>query len=241
MRSALIIGAGEIGLPLAEILQDVDVRDIDEHPGLHLQYDWLHICYPWSEGFVQITVDYVKRYKPKYCVIHSTVIPGSSANVQQGVEASVIYSPVRGRHGSMMADICYYSKFMTGRNAGIACYYFEQAGMPVYLFDGPMRALELAKLWETSYTALLIAWAQELKRYEQELDIDPGAVLKITREVAHLPEYEFYPGFIEGHCLMPNLELLSLIHQSAMVDAVQASNSEAREWRDGERHRAVKL
>lgn len=238
--SALIIGAGEIGLPLAEIL-GADMRDVNEPVGLSAQYDWLHICYPWSDEFVNITVDYVERYRPAYCVIHSTAVPRASASVQQKVLASVAYSPVRGRHGSMAVDMRRYLKFVAGRDDGIVCHYFEQVGIPSCPFDGPMRELELAKLWETSYTALLIVWAQELKRYEQELDIDPGMVLEITRDVKHLPDHRFYPGFIGGHCLMQNLELLDRIRPSLMVDAVKASNEEAREWQDGKRHRAAKL
>lgn len=245
MDHALVIGDGEVGGPLAGIIGEVyqvHMRDVEEARGLRDRYAWLHVCYPWSDSFVAVTAGYIERYDPMYCVVHSTVVPGASAAVQERTPACrVIYSPVRGRHGDMAADMQKYTKYVAGRGAATARTYFDRAGIPAALFPYPMRVLELAKLWETSYTALLITWSQELRRFSEALGVDRAAVLELTREVEHLPRKRFYPGHIGGHCLVQNLDLLDALRESPLVQAIRVSNELAKEWANGVRHGVSEL
>ena len=63
-RNILVIGLGEIGAPLLEIVKgtynaqglDIEVREITE------SIDLIHICYPYSENFIQTSIDYIKRF-----------------------------------------------------------------------------------------------------------------------------------------------------------------------------------
>ena len=70
------------------------------------------------------------------------------------------------------------------------------------------EALELAKLLETTYFGLLIAWAQEMNRFAETANADYLEVGKFFREIGYLPNVLFQPGFIGGHCVMPNIALL---------------------------------
>ena len=71
----LVIGLGEIGKPLKEVLEQVYPvigRDIDpvEIPG---KIGVLHICYPYQvNDFVELTVNYIEQYQPAFTVVHST-------------------------------------------------------------------------------------------------------------------------------------------------------------------------
>jgi hypothetical protein len=95
------------------------------------------------------------------------------------------------------------------------------------------EVLEIAKLFETTYFGLLIAWAQEMDRFHESLGTDYWESLRFVEEIDFLPPVGFQPGFIGGHCVMPNLELLDQVRRSPFVDAIRASNAErAREWEE---------
>ena len=80
---------------------------------------------------------------------------------------------------------------------------------------------ELAKLTETTYFALLIAWAQTVDRWCDELDADYDEVVSFYDEIPFFPPVKYFPGVIGGHCAMPNIELLSQTHESPFLDAIR--------------------
>jgi UDP-glucose 6-dehydrogenase len=86
------------------------------------------------------------------------------------------------------------------------------------------EALELAKLLETTYFGLLIAWAQEMNRFSETVSADYVEVGKFFREIAYLPNVLFQPGFIGGHCVMPNIDLLQQRFPSEFLQVVKGSN-----------------
>ena len=87
----LIIGAGEIGNALSDILSKSFNTLIRDKEDFKIQgIEVLHICYPWSKDFIKSTREYIKEYQPKYTVIHSTVPVGTSRKLGS------FHSPVRG-------------------------------------------------------------------------------------------------------------------------------------------------
>jgi UDP-N-acetyl-D-mannosaminuronate dehydrogenase len=86
------------------------------------------------------------------------------------------------------------------------------------------EALELAKLLETTYFGLLITWAQEMNRFAQALTVDYLEVGKFFDEIPYLPSVLFQPGYIGGHCVMPNINLLQQRFRSDFLDVVNSSN-----------------
>jgi len=104
--TSLIVGYGEIGRGIFEVLNDayegfVFKRDIEEPKEEIPKIDYLHICIPYSEKFVDIVKEYERKYDPKYTIIHSTVAPGTTR--QLGHHA--MHSPVRGKHPDLAGGV----------------------------------------------------------------------------------------------------------------------------------------
>ena len=86
------------------------------------------------------------------------------------------------------------------------------------------EATELAKLTETTYFGLIIAWAQEVERYCDQLGLDYDEVVSIYEEVPFFPRVKYFPGAIGGHCVMSNIGILSKVSHSDILKAIEASN-----------------
>jgi UDP-N-acetyl-D-mannosaminuronate dehydrogenase len=95
--------------------------------------------------------------------------------------------------------------------------------MKTSLIDNP-ETLELAKLAETSYFGVLIAFAQELNRYAEALGADYDQATTFFEEVDFLPRVKYFPGFIGGHCVIPNINLLQQIAPAPLLAATVKSN-----------------
>jgi UDP-N-acetyl-D-mannosaminuronate dehydrogenase len=235
-RIDLIIGLGETGRPLKEILEEkypVCGRDVEPLtlPG---EVRVLHICYPFdSHDFVGTSVNYIREYRPELTIIHATVVTGTTLAIKQQVDCLVAYSPIRGKHTRMREELLRYTKFVAGTTAEAAAYardYLAGAGLTVKLVS-KCEALELAKLIETTYFGLLIAWAQEVERLSRQAGADYDEVMALTEEVGYLPPVVFRPGFIGGHCIIPNTYLLDKLSSSPFVDLIRSSNEIKRdEW-----------
>jgi UDP-N-acetyl-D-mannosaminuronate dehydrogenase len=227
---SLIIGLGQVGGALRDVLADsyeVVTRDIAPNRNAD-GVECVHICYPYTDGFVETVTDYIREYSASLCIIHSTVVPGTTDRVQAATVCDVAYSPVRGRHGQMKTDLLRYTKFVgasTTRAFAKASCYLRNAGFTVRISPSA-RALELAKLLETTYSGLLIGWAQDMQRFCDKLDIDLADALALTDEVEYLPKHEFYPGHIGGQCIMANLDLLEEVRLSDFAEAIRKSNQE---------------
>ena len=125
----LVVGLGEIGKPLLELLKlkGIDAVGIDIQPKrINKRVEFLHICFPYSHWFVADVKKYQAKYQPRYTVVHSTVRPRTSKKV------NAIYSPVRGRHKTMLDDLQYYSKYYSGKRN----YSFEKRFMECRITKG---------------------------------------------------------------------------------------------------------
>ncbi len=75
--------------------------------------------------------------------------------------------------------------------------HFEKVGMKTKLLSSP-EATEIAKLTETTYFGLLIAWAQEVERYCMELGTNYDEVVSFYDEIKFFPPVKYFPGVIGG-------------------------------------------
>jgi UDP-N-acetyl-D-mannosaminuronate dehydrogenase len=87
------------------------------------------------------------------------------------------------------------------------------------------EALELAKLMETTYFGVLVSWAQEMNRFAGAVDADYWETTAFMEEIDFFPPVVFEPGYIGGHCVMPNLELLEQVRRSRFIDVMRESNA----------------
>ena len=86
------------------------------------------------------------------------------------------------------------------------------------------ESLELAKLAETTYFGVCIAFAQEMNRYAERVGGDYSESIDFFEEVGFLPRQRYFPGFIGGHCVIPNIKLLLQIAPSNALEAILDSN-----------------
>jgi UDP-N-acetyl-D-mannosaminuronate dehydrogenase len=229
----LVVGLGEVGKPLHTILKrqepgiigiDIEPAQVDKPVGI------MHICFPYidSAQFQSAVAGYVLKYAPKVVVINSTAVPGTTRSIETETGVPCVYSPVRGKHTKMVDELLTYVKFVAGTNMQASEQvreHFKAAGMKSETMTTP-EALELAKLLETTYFGLLIAWAQEMNRFAETVDADYLEVGKFFREIAYLPNVLFQPGYIGGHCVMPNIALLQRRFQSEFLEIMKRSNEE---------------
>lgn len=232
--AALVVGLGEVGGPLLEILRTAHRaagRDIEDRRFDGVQV--LHLCFPYTSDFVSAASRYVSLYEPSVVVVNSTVVPGTTREIREKTGVAAVYSPVRGKHARMADELRRYRKFVAGEPAEAVAGvedHFAAAGIATQRMSSP-EALELAKLLETTYFGVLLAWAQEMDRFAEAADADYWEVIDFFGEIDFFPPVGFQPGFIGGHCVMPNLELLEQVRRSVFIDAMRDSNSRrAREW-----------
>jgi UDP-N-acetyl-D-mannosaminuronate dehydrogenase len=82
----------------------------------------------------------------------------------------------------------------------------------------------VAKLGETTYFGVIIAWAQEFNRYVEKVGGNYEEAIEFFDEVDFLPRQRYFPGFIGGHCVIPNINLLMKIDSAPLLQAVLDSN-----------------
>jgi len=228
--SVVIVGLGEVGTPLLEILTSryqtfgVDINQ----PASISQCDVMHVCFPFqSGGFVRQVVEYIEQYRPALTVINSTVAPGTTRNIAVKSGTAVVHSPVRGKHVRMQQEMLHYVKFvgtLDWQSGQLAVEHFAEVGMKTKLLSSP-EASEIAKLTETTYFGLLIAWAQEIERYCMKLGVVYDEVASFYDEIKFFPPVKYFPGEIGGHCVMPNLAILRQQFPSGLLQAIVESNT----------------
>jgi len=225
----VVVGLGEVGRPLLEVLKrahpvegvDLPARDITA------PVEFLHVCYPAEiKDFAGITAGYVGRYRPEIVIIHSTVPVGTTRAVGELVPVPVVHSPVRGKHARMVDELTHYVKFIGTDSVDVGrrvAAHLEAAGMKTKALASP-EATELAKLTETTYFGLMIAFAQDVDRMARAVGVSYADVASFYQEIGYLPRVGFFPGIIGGHCVISNIALLKRQYQSELLDAIAWSN-----------------
>ena len=240
-EKVMVVGLGEIGKPLLDVISKhfktvgIDIAPPVEPPG---DIEVMHVCYPFKiNDFIGETVQYINKYHPRLTVINSTVSVGTTRAVAERTGTAVVNSPVRGKHTRMAADLLRYDKFVGGvdaESASRAAAHFESVGMKTRVLSSP-EATELAKLTETTYFGLIIAWAQDVERYCDQLGLNYDEVVSIYEEIPFFPPVKYFPGVIGGHCVMSNIEILNQMTDSKLLRASESSNKQKidREARKG--------
>lgn len=229
-HNVVVVGLGEIGKPLLQVLsQKYDVVGIDIEPPAEQpkNIDILHICYPFEiKDFIGETARYIEKFQPALTIINSTVGIGITRAVADRTGKPVVHSPVRGKHVRMLEELYKYTKFVGGTDsvaAQKAAEHFQVAGLRTKILSSP-EATELAKLTETTYFGVLIAWAQEVERYCDRLGTSYDEIVSIYDEIAFFPPVKYTSGIIGGHCVMPNIEILRKFDDSSLLEALRTSN-----------------
>lgn len=225
----VVAGLGEVGKPLFDLLStEHDVIGVDiSTPERIEKADILHVCFPFQiKDFIGEAARYIDLFSPTLTVVNSTVAIGTTRAIAERTGAAVVNSPVRGKHARMLKELSLYTKFVgaidpaTGEKAAK---HFESVGLSTKVLSSP-EATELAKLTETTYFGLMIAWAQEVERYCDQAGQSYQEVVSFYDEIKFFPQVKYFPGVIGGHCVMPNIALLSKYTDSMLLEAIQVSN-----------------
>jgi UDP-N-acetyl-D-mannosaminuronate dehydrogenase len=247
-ETVLVIGLGEIGYTLFALLNEekksfaVYGLDLDETKMRQLnqsrskfpsQIDTMHVCLPCSnqQNFADIVVGYVEEFKPKLVIINSTVPPGTTMKVAQRCKCLVAHSPARGVHKSaehMKWEMRRWTKYVGGANpeaTKAASAHFEKLGLKVKVLKSCAET-ELAKLFETTYRAWMIACFQEMHRISRAFGADFDETVDFLEDTHRLrfDRPVMFPGVIGGHCLIPNTELLLQAYDSEFLRLILESN-----------------
>jgi UDP-N-acetyl-D-mannosaminuronate dehydrogenase len=227
----VVVGLGEVGKPLFKLISKrYKTLGVDIEPGKPIidSVDVLHICYPFQiADFVGETVRYINLIRPSLTIINSSIPVGTTRAVALRSGTPVAHSPVRGKHAHMLNDLLKYEKFVSATDpitAKRAATHFRSIGLRTRVLARP-ETTELAKLTETTYFGLLIAWAQEIERACDKLELDYDEVVSFYEEINFFPPVKYFSGIIGGHCVMPNIELLRQTLDLELVEAIRSSNN----------------
>ena len=237
------VGTGEIGKPLYELLNGVhrtlpiDPIHHPENQGKIVDCDFMHICIPGEIAhFNKVVLDYIHHYEPDFVLIHSTVVPGTCRRLQEQTKVPIINSPVHGKHqgNQMKKDMLRYPKYLGFPEESLelletpVCEHLAAAGFSdIRTIEGTENS-EWAKILSTTQFGLVVAWAQEVERICDEFDLDYAYVADFF-PIQEDSRGAIYPGFIGGHCVMPNIKLTKEIYSSELLDWLEWSNETKRE------------
>ena len=227
MKKDVVIGLGEIGLPIYKILsKHFPVEGVDINPVLNKEksslkdhdIDFVHFCIPFSKNFFNIIKKYEKKLNPEAIVIHSTISPKTTEKLQKMIKSPVLYSATRGVHKRMLNDLKRYTKFYSvynsASNSNRVSKMYEQrmkkCGIKTKKLSDPLT-LELAKIVvDTSYYGWLTNYAQLSKIISDKYGVNYDEMWSFSDEIHKFLKNrpKMFPGFIGGHCVIPNLELI---------------------------------
>ncbi len=228
MKKDIVAGLGEIGLPIYKIISrnfpvhgyDIDKNLIPNNPKKFECYPirFLHICIPYSKFFLPNVLKLNKIFLPESIVIHSTIKPKTTQNLQKKLSIPIIYSPTRGVHKRMASDLKRYTKFFALdkkiKNSALMSKNYvnlmKKCGIKTKKLSNPIT-LELSKIvCDTSYYGWLINYAQMSKMIAKKYKVDYDEMWSLSDEIHKFlgNRPKMFPGFIGGHCVIPNLQLI---------------------------------
>jgi len=222
----IILGMGKVGETLFDLFNErgfncigIDIdnskcRNYSENSTIE-NPEYLHVCIPGELAeFEEITSNWICKIEGlKVVIIHSTVRPGTTENIQEKSKVPILFSPVRGVHTRFLEDVKKYTKFIASDDKQLSPKIksdLEKRFQKVEWMSTTKTA-ELAKLLvDTTYYGWLINYAQITKMICEKEGVDFDEMWKFADEIhenlGNRPK--MYPGIIGGHCVIPNLSLI---------------------------------
>lgn len=218
-KKSLIIGAGEIGRSLFNVLKDTyDIHLRDKEFQSCEDVKVIHICYPYSDKFEEYVKQNIKEYNPELVIIHSTVKPGTTKSLGKGV----VYSPVNGKHPNLEESIRKFIKVVGGNDVFStfeAVKYLNGAGIRTQVFSNSTTA-EMAKILCTTRYGWMIVEMKEVARICDQLGLPFHEVYtewnsiyndgydQMNCNLYHRPILFPEKGETGGHCVASNAVIL---------------------------------
>ena len=243
----VVAGLGEIGKPILKLLSksqivvgyDINSKLMDQKKfAKHKNLDThiLHVCIPFSNKFQIHVKSLYKKFSPECIVIHSTISPHTTKRIQSNLKIPIIYSATRGVHTRMLRDLRRYTKFFAIEKDAPKVKWastqysqlMKKCGVKTKKMSDTLT-LELAKIiTDTSYYGWLINYAQISNMIAIKHGIDYDEMWEFSDEIHKFlgNRPKMFPGFIGGHCVIPNL---SLIDEKSLWQIDKINNSFTKE------------
>ena len=229
-KKNIVAGLGEIGKPILQLISKhnlcvgydtnsklMNKKEFQKYTDTPTLF--LHICIPFNKKFIVNVSTLYNKFRPEIIVIHSTIEPRTTKKIQKNLHVPVIYSATRGVHKRMKYDLQRYTKFFAieidaPKKAWAISNYkklLRSSGIKTKQMSSPLT-LELAKiLVDTTYYGWLITYAQLTNMIAIKNKVDYDEMWEFSDEIHKIlgNRPKMYPGFIGGHCVIPNLELIS--------------------------------
>ena len=243
MKKDIVAGLGEIGMPLLKLISkkenaigyDLDKKLMNQtkfKKFQDIQTRFLHIAIPVTKSFNSNVIKLYEQFMPECIVIHSTISPGTTEQLQKKLKIPLIFSATRGVHKRMLKDLQRYTKFFAisksaSKKEWAAIEYrktMKRCGIKTQRMSKP-ETLELAKiLCDTTYLGWLINYAQLTNTIAIRHGVDYDEMWSFSDEIHKMlgNRPKMFPGFIGGHCVIPNLDLI----QNQTLDLIKTINQQ---------------
>jgi UDP-N-acetyl-D-mannosaminuronate dehydrogenase len=213
-------GCGKVGTAVDLALKGSGInsfvldKDGEYKPKVGLLYKFMHVCIPWSRDFHRDVRMEMKRYDPKFVVVHSTVPVGTTRRL--GYNAA--HSPVRGQHNNLDNSIKKFVKYVAGvtpRTTNAVAEHLSECGIAVKKWSKPeeteiMKQLCLSRLLND------LSFYEVAHKICDENGVPPSRLFDWTwtyndgyrGSIYTRPELTFPYGKAGGTCVRPVSEML---------------------------------
>lgn len=214
----LIIGYGEIGQAVHKaICLEARTLDINKKNNKIVDVDVMHICFPYSDKFVDSVRGYITKFEPKHIIIWSTVPIGTTKKIKYAV-----HSPVEGVHPDLELSLRTMTRWIGANQVHEAQFfykYFTGIGLKVRSVSDSDYT-EFLKLRSTSRYGINLVFADYESSVANKIGMDWQLLKEFDTDYNKLyhqlgkdwaQRYVLDPpnGTIGGHCVRQNALLLN--------------------------------
>lgn len=239
-----IIGLGEVGSAIKKLAQKKHTifgRSLDKDNLKGRQIEVLHLCYPYSDKFTTLAVSAIKELKPRLVIIHSTVKPGTTAEIYQLTQVNMAHSPIMGKHPHLYAYLFRTEKVIgavNNRSYLLTKKHLNQLGLKTIRFKSSLES-EMAKVFCTTYYGLNIVFLKYLYAICRKQGADFHEVYTVfnhlynrayakTMPYVRRPVLKYVPGEIGGHCVIPNAQIIESWLHDDLTRFILSENEKAK-------------
>lgn len=244
-KIAGILGYGETGHAYASLYEAKGLRRLIKDINSFSFTDWeepnnvhyLHVCIPFVENYVGIVSEEIKQLPNLEIVfIHTTCKPGTTGHISARTKIPVVHVPIRGDHENMAEHLKIFHTYVgvLDNDAGTKAerYLTLVLGLKTFIMMPP-ETTELAKLLDTTYYGMCIAFHGEAKKLCDEYGVnffDAITTFNMSYNMAYTKAGKpnvvrpvlFPPqDNIGGHCIVPNVEILKEVAQYCQTSALE--------------------
>ena len=240
MKKIAIIGYGEVGASLGKVYEESDLKcsitPVDPEKGYafrpyEISFDVMNICIPYFDTFLDVAAEYITKYQPKLVIVHSSVPPGTTRQLNDRVKPDVVHSPVTGVHPNLKEGIQTFTKMIgavTEEAGNKTAEHFVELGIKPVIYNSPEES-ELAKMLSTSYYGWNIIYMKYVNDLCDKMGLNFENVYENTNHIynegynelglkyVRRPILKPMPGIIGGHCIRQNMVHLKDLFPLASV------------------------